>query len=89
MPAEAFQGEGEARMAVVAGVDFGTLNEVDVVQPEEALPRLPVARAVWLPRPNLKVAAAAWIYAGGAHHTSFSQELTAAHLEDLAEICRS
>ncbi len=62
------------------------VNEVDVIQPEQALPRLPVARAVWVPRPNLKVAAAAWIYAGGAHHTSFSQALTMEHLEDFAEI---
>ena len=62
------------------------VNEVDVVQPDEELPKLPVARAVWLPRPSLKVAAAAWIYAGGAHHTSFSQALTTEHLEDFAEI---
>ncbi len=61
-------------------------NEVEVVPPDEPLPRLPVARAVWLPRPNLKTAAAAWILAGGAHHTGFSQALTAAHLEDFAEI---
>lgn len=62
------------------------VNEVDVVQPDEELPNLPVARAVWLPKPSLKVAAAAWIYAGGAHHTSFSQALTTEHLEDFAEI---
>jgi len=43
-----------------------------------------VARALWLPRPNLKTAAAAWIYAGGAHHTSFSYSLTAEHLQDFA-----
>lgn len=78
--------------AVVASlVDMGErfrliVNEVDVVQPDEPLPRLPVARAVWLPKPNLKVAAAAWIYAGGAHHTGFSQALTTEHLEDFAEI---
>jgi len=34
----------------------------------------------------LKVAAAAWIYAGGAHHTSFSLDLTAEHMQDFAEI---
>ena len=39
-----------------------------------------------MPRPNLKVAAAAWILAGGAHHTGFSQALTAEHLEDFAEM---
>jgi L-arabinose isomerase len=61
-------------------------NEVEVVTPTEPLPKLPVARAVWLPRPDLKTAAAAWILAGGAHHTGFSQALTIAHLVDLAEI---
>jgi L-arabinose isomerase len=62
------------------------VNEVDVVPPGEPLPKLPVARAVWIPRPDLKTAAAAWILAGGAHHTGFSQAVTAAHLEDFAEI---
>jgi len=78
--------------AVVASmVDMGDkfrliVNEVDVIQPDQPLPKLPVARAVWVPRPSLKVAAAAWIYAGGAHHTGFSQALGVEHLEDFAEI---
>lgn len=59
-------------------------NVVDVVPTPAPLPKLPVARALWLPRPNLKVAAAAWIYAGGAHHTSFSYAVTAEHLRDFA-----
>jgi len=59
---------------------------VDVVPTDAPLPRLPVARALWQPRPNLKVAAAAWIYAGGAHHTSFSGAVTAGHLHDFAEM---
>jgi L-arabinose isomerase len=62
------------------------VNEVDVVPPDEPLPNLPVARVVWVPRPNLKTAAAAWILAGGAHHTGFSQAVTAEHLEDFAEM---
>jgi L-arabinose isomerase len=61
-------------------------NVVDVVPTDEPLPSLPVARALWLPRPNLKVAAAAWIYAGGAHHTSFSYSVTAEHLQDFADM---
>ena len=60
------------------------VNEIDVVKPERDLPRLPVARAVWLPNPDLATAAAAWIYAGGAHHTGFSQSLTTEHLQDFA-----
>jgi L-arabinose isomerase len=62
------------------------VNEVDVVQPEKPLSKLPVASAVWIPRPNLKDAAKGWILAGGAHHTGFSQSVTAKHLEDYAEI---
>jgi L-arabinose isomerase len=76
---------------VVTVVDMGgrfrmIVNEVDVVVPEQPLPKLPVARAVWYPKPSLKIAAAAWIYAGGAHHTGFSQALTLQHMEDFAEI---
>jgi L-arabinose isomerase len=62
------------------------VSEIDVIQPENDLPHLPVARAVWVPKPSLKVAAAAWIYAGGAHHTVFSQALSMEHLADFAEI---
>lgn len=47
---------------------------------------MPVARALWLPRPNLKTATAAWIYAGGAHHTSFSFAVTDQHLKDFASM---
>jgi L-arabinose isomerase len=78
--------------AIVASiVDMGNrfrmiVNEVEVVAPDQPLPKLPVARAVWLPKPNLRVAAATWIYAGGAHHTGFSQALTVEHMRDFAEI---
>jgi L-arabinose isomerase len=61
------------------------VNEVDVVK-AKPLPKLPVARALWVCRPDLEVAATCWIHAGGAHHTGFSQALTAEHLEDFAEI---
>jgi L-arabinose isomerase len=61
-------------------------NVVDVVPNDGPLPKLPVARALWLPRPNLKVAAATWIYAGGAHHTGFSYSVTAEHLQDFADM---
>ena len=72
-------------------VDMGNrfrmiVNAVDVVPPAENLPKLPVARVVWIPKPDLKAAAAAWIHAGGAHHTGFSQALTAEHLEDFANM---
>ncbi len=62
------------------------VTQVDVVKTEHALPKLPVARALWAPQPDLKRAAAAWIYAGGAHHTSFSYSLTQDHLRDYADM---
>ena len=62
------------------------VNTVDVVAPPEPLPKLPVARVLWNPHPNLRSAATAWILAGGAHHTGFSQALTLEHLENYAEM---
>jgi L-arabinose isomerase len=62
------------------------VNEVDVVPPDAPLPKLPVARVVWVPKPNLKVGAAAWILAGGAHHTGFSMAVTAECMEDFADM---
>jgi L-arabinose isomerase len=62
------------------------VNEVDVIAPPQPLPKLPVARAVWKCRPDFQTACAAWIYAGGAHHTGFSYSVTTEHLEDFAEI---
>jgi L-arabinose isomerase len=78
--------------AIVASVvDVGSrfrliVNQVDVIPPAEPLPRLPVARAVWKPEPSLKVAATAWILAGGAHHTGFSHSLNVKHMTDFADI---
>ncbi len=56
------------------------------MQSEHLLPKLPVARAIWIPEPNLKIAATAWILAGGAHHTALSRALSQQHLEDFAEM---
>jgi L-arabinose isomerase len=80
-------GPGVAATIIDLGNRFRMiLNEVEVVQPDAALPKLPVARAMWVPRPNLPIAATAWILAGGAHHTGFSQALTVEHMEDFAEM---
>ncbi|QPC82961.1 L-arabinose isomerase [Phototrophicus methaneseepsis] len=62
------------------------VNDVDVVTPEQDMPKLPVARALWETKPNFKDALAAWIYAGGAHHTGFSLSLTWEHMNDFAEM---
>jgi L-arabinose isomerase len=62
------------------------VNEVSAVKPDAPLPKLPVARVVWVPKPNLEIAASAWILAGGAHHTVFSQAVTSEYLEDFSEM---
>jgi L-arabinose isomerase len=62
------------------------VNEVEAVAPFEKLPKLPVARVLWKPLPDMNTACAAWIYAGGAHHTVFSQNLTTEYFEDFAEM---
>lgn len=61
------------------------VNPVKVIAPQP-LPKLPVARALWVPMPDLETGATAWILAGGAHHTSFSMALNRGYLEDLAEM---
>jgi len=62
------------------------VNEVEAVAPVHDLPKLPVARVLWKPKPDMATGCAAWILAGGAHHTCFSQNLTAEHLEDFADM---
>jgi L-arabinose isomerase len=62
------------------------VNEVLAVKPFQELPKLPVARVLWKPYPTMKTGCAAWILAGGAHHTSYSQNITAGQLQDFAEM---
>jgi L-arabinose isomerase len=57
------------------------INDVVCKQVKEPMPKLPVATAFWTPEPDLKIGAEAWILAGGAHHTSFSYDLTADQME--------
>ena len=75
----------------VSLIDMGNrfrllVNEVKAVKVENPLPKLPVARVLWEPLPDLKTAAAAWILAGGAHHTGYSQALTTEFIEDFADM---
>ena len=82
-------GEGAAVCATV--LDMGNrfrllVNAVDAVKVEKAMPKLPVARILWKPQPSLKTSAEAWILAGGAHHTSFSFNVTVDQLRDFSEM---
>ncbi|ALF10580.1 L-arabinose isomerase [Parageobacillus thermoglucosidasius] len=84
--------DGDAGAAVNASlIDLGhrfrlVINEVDAVKPEKEMPKLPVARILWKPRPSLRDSAEAWILAGGAHHTCFSFAVTTEQLQDWAEM---
>lgn len=76
----------------VSLVDMGNrfrliVNEVEAVEVTEQFPHLPTARALWKPQPDMATGCAAWILAGGAHHTVYSQNLTTEHIEDFAEMC--
>jgi len=62
------------------------VNEVKAVEPKFNLPKLPVARVLWKPLPDMKNAITAWLLAGGAHHTVYSQSVTSEILFDFAEI---
>ncbi|MGW6393220.1 L-arabinose isomerase [Streptomyces sp. NPDC055103] len=81
--------------AVVVGIaDMGdrfrlVANHIDVVTPPEPLPKLPVARAVWRPRPDLRTSTEAWLTAGAPHHTVLTTALGGEELEDLAEMLRT
>jgi len=82
-------GAGAALNASI--IDMGNrfrllVNEVEAVTPKFDLPNLPVARVLWKPLPDMQTACAAWILAGGAHHTCYSQNLSAEHLEDFSEM---
>jgi L-arabinose isomerase len=76
---------------VVGLVDMGThlrlvANEIDTIDPPGDLPKLPVARALWVPRPDFTTAAESWLLAGGPHHTAYTQALGLETIEDFAEM---
>jgi L-arabinose isomerase len=79
-------GQGVAATIVDMGNRFRMIvNVVDCIKSKD-LPKLPVASALWIPQPDFETGAAAWILAGGTHHTSFSYDLTVEYLEDYAEM---
>lgn len=80
------QGEGVASTIVDMGNRFRLIvNKVDCIK-SKALPKLPVASALWIPRPSFEVGIASWILAGGTHHSAFSYDLTVEYWQDYAEI---
>jgi len=88
-PARLIFDGAEGNAINVSVIDMGNrfrmiVNEVEAVAPVAELPNLPVARVLWKPLPDLKTACHAWILAGGAHHTCYSQNITTAMMEDFA-----
>jgi L-arabinose isomerase len=78
---------------VVCLVDMGDRfrvisNEIKVVEPNEALPKLPVAHAVWEPKPTLAISAEAWMLAGGSHHTVLTNSVSLETIEDFARMAK-
>jgi L-arabinose isomerase len=61
-------------------------NEIEVVQPNEKLENLPVAHAVWEPKPSLAISAEAWMLAGGSHHTVLTKGVSEETIADFARI---
>lgn len=85
-----FNGRGGAAINASI-VDLGSrfrliINEVEAVEAEKALPKLPVARVLWKVQPSLKDGVESWIHAGGAHHTGFSYVVTTEQMVDFAEM---
>ncbi|MDR6369833.1 L-arabinose isomerase [Chryseobacterium bernardetii] len=88
-----FNSRGNIDSLNAALMDFGNhfrllINKTRALEITEELPKLPVARVLWKPLPDLYTAAEAWILAGGAHHTCYSENISAEQLEDFAEIAR-
>jgi L-arabinose isomerase len=79
---------------VIGLVDMGdrfrlVANTIEVVPPDEPLPKLPVARAVWKPAPSLSTSAELWLTAGGPHHTVLTGDVTPETLHDFAAMTRT
>lgn len=85
---------GKAGQSLVAALmDFGNrfrlvINKTEVNTITKKLPKLPVARIMWKPLPDFETATTAWILAGGAHHTCYSENITVEQLEDFADIAQ-
>ena len=79
-------GRGMAATIVDMGNRFRLIAaDVECIEPRE-LPKLPVASALWIPKPDFEVGAGAWILAGGTYHSAFSYDITPEYWEDYAEI---
>lgn len=79
---------GDARLLSL--VDMGgryrlICHEIEVVEAPYEFPKLPVARAIWKAKPDFHTGIAAWIKAGGAHHSTLTYNVSARQMKDFAE----
>ena len=80
------QGHGVTATVVDMGNRFRLIaNDVNLIK-SKALPKLPVASALWIPEPTFEVGVGCWMNAGGTHHSCFSFGLTDEYWRDYAEI---
>ena len=85
----------DAAPGIVVGLaDLGerfrfVLNQIDLIEPDEPMPKLPVAHAVWRPRPDMATALESWLRSGGPHHTTLSTAVDVEMVNDLTEILRT
>ncbi len=79
-------GDGITATVIDLGNRFRLIvNDVECIK-SKPLPKLPVASALWIPKPNFEIGAGAWIMAGGTHHSCFSYDITPEYWEDYAEM---
>ncbi len=84
--------DGKAGPAIVVSlVDMGgrlrlICQDIECVKPIMAMPKLPVARVMWRPAPDLATGIECWLTAGGAHHTVLSYDVSAAQMKDFANM---
>ncbi|MBO5443846.1 MAG: L-arabinose isomerase [Muribaculaceae bacterium] len=79
-------GNGITATVIDLGKRFRLIvNDVECIK-SKPLPKLPVASALWIPKPNFEIGAGAWIMAGGTHHSCFSYDITPEYWEDYAEM---
>jgi L-arabinose isomerase len=81
---------GQAVLATL--IDLGDrfrmiVNEIETIKIENDMPKLPVARALWKPYPNIYDAAESWIISGGTHHSVYAASLNTEYFRDWAQMC--
>ena len=86
-----FEGIAEPEAIAVSMVDMGNrmrliIQSIELVKYPHKMPKLPVGGLMWKYQPDFKDGVAAWIHAGGAHHTVVSSAVTKQEMIDLGNM---